>query len=154
MRAWTIVLFILAVHACLAMFTVANITDIGLNMSLDTTSKTGFTVLPGAPPNVTLPSSDPRFFNSSAVNGSDAKGNGTMLGQGDFIGDFIESILGMGAILSKYMGMFGAAIFSIHTLCAPYFGDFNAWVLEGMVDIVFAISLVQMFTGRSMKTME
>jgi hypothetical protein len=151
MRAWTIVLFILAIHACLAMINVANITDAGLNISIDTSSHNGFIVSPGHT-NVSMPSSDPQFFDQNAT-GNAIKGNST-LSKGDFVGGFIESVIGMGATASKFLGMFGAIIFSIHTMAAPYFGSYNSWVLEGMVDIVFGISCLQIFTGRSLKTME
>jgi hypothetical protein len=149
MRAFTIVLFILAIHACLAMINVANITDAGLNISIDTSSHNGFIVSPGKT-NITMPSS--QFFNESA-NGSEIKSNST-LSKGDYFGNLIESVLGLGTIASKFLGTFSAIIFSIHTMAAPYFGNYNAWVLEGMVDFVFAISCFQIFSGRSFKTME
>ena len=150
MRAWTIVLFILAVHACLAMFTVADITNIGLNMSLDTSSHTGYNMQNGVY-NVSLPS-DPTFFdvNANVTNVSSGAG----LTSSSFVNDFIESILGVANAFGKYMSMFNKAIFSIYFFTAPYFGDFNAMVLQGMVDIIFGISLIQMVTGRSFKTME
>lgn len=151
MRAWTIVLFILAVHATLAMFTVANITDVGLNITVDTSSHNGFYITPGTQ-NVTLPS-DSTFFNASAANVTDVSTNATLT-QTSFVSDFIESILGVATAFAKYMSMFSKAIFSIYYLSAPYFGNFNAMVLEAMVDIIFGISLIQMVTGRSFKTME
>ena len=61
MRAWTIVIFILAIHAVLAMVNVANITDIGLNISLDTSGGSLVTI-PGST-NITTPSSV--YFNES-----------------------------------------------------------------------------------------
>jgi hypothetical protein len=151
MRAWTIVLFILAVHAVLAMMSVANITDVGMNISIDTTSHTGYIITNGAPANVSLPA-DSTFFNASANATNVSSGSG--LTSSSFVNDFIESILGVANAFGKYMSMFNKAIFSIYFLTAPYFGSFNAMVLEGMVDIIFGISLIQMVTGRSFKTME
>ena len=153
MRAWTIVLFILAIHACLAMINVANITNVGINATLDTTS-TGIMVIP--PSNgVSMPSSDPQFFDQCATDPSKVKGaNSTVISKGNFVSDMIESIAGVARTFYDFMYTFSSAIFTIHTLCAPIFGDFNAWVLEGMVDIVFGIALFQMVTGRSFKTME
>lgn len=153
MRAWTIVLFVLAIHACLAMFTVTDITNsAGYNWTIDTSSKSGNIIIIPGTQNVSIPSSDPQFFDSTA-NGSNIK-NSNLLSKGDFVGGFIESVVGVGTTLVKLMAMFGAAIFSIHTLCAPYFGDFNSWILEGMVDFIFAIGLFQMITGRSFKILE
>jgi hypothetical protein len=151
MRAWTIVLFILAIHAVLAMVNVAHITDIGLNISLDT-SGGGVLVSPGMV-NMTTPSSV--YFNESA-NGSDIANKTIVISEtsSNFVGKMIEQILGAAETFFKLMGMFSSVLFSIHTMGAPIFGDFNAWVLEGMVDIVFGISLFQMITGRSFKTME
>jgi hypothetical protein len=136
------------------MINVANITDIGINATLDTSSN-GIMVIPPAN-GVSMPSSDPQFFDQCATaDPSKVKGaNSTLIAKGNFVGDFIESIAGVASTFFKFMGTFSSAIFSIHTLCAPIFGNFNAWVLEGMVDIVFGIALFQMVTGRSFKTME
>ena len=151
MRAWTIVLFILAIHACLAMINVAHITDIGLNISLNTDSG-GVLISPGST-NVTVPTST--YFNESA-NGTNPLNKNAMItgSSGGFVGKMIEAILGAADTFEKLMSTFSGAIFSIHTMGAPIFGDFNAWVLEGMVDIMFGIALFQMITGRSFKTME
>jgi hypothetical protein len=155
MRAWTIVIFILAIHACLAMINIANITNVGLNVTLDTSGMgSNIVVTPGGI-NMSMPSSDPRFFNESATSPSEIKGtNATLIKQGDFIGDFIESITGVGRVFLTFMATFSTVIFSIHAMAAPYFGDTNAWVLEGMVDTIFGVALFQMVTGRSFKTME
>jgi hypothetical protein len=153
MRAWTIVLFILSIHAVLAMMTVAGVGNGIMNYTIDTSGHSAsFPTTPGNY-NVTLPSSDPRFFNTSA-NSTAIKGNGTLIGPSNFIGDWIESIVGVGASFSKLIQTFTNTVFSIHTLAAPYFGDFNAWVLEGIVDLILAIGLFQIVTGRSFKTME
>ena len=66
----------------------------------------------------------------------------------------IEQILGVADSFIKLMQTFSKVIFSIQYFGAQFFGDFNAWVLEGMVDIIFGVSLFQMVTGRSFKTME
>jgi hypothetical protein len=101
-----------------------------------------------------MPSSDPRFFNQSAPP-SQVKGtNATLVKQSDFIGEFIESIFGVGKVFLTFMATFSTVIFSIHNMAAPYFGDYNAWILEGMVDTIFGVALFQMVTGRSFKTME
>lgn len=149
MRAWTIVLFILAIHAVLAMINVAHITDIGLNISLDT-SGGGLAILPGTT-NLTLPSST--YFNESA-NGSAILNKTVVITKNSFTDKMIETILGAATAFFNLMGTFSSVIFSIHAMGAPIFGDFNAWVLEGIVDIVFGVALFQMVTGRSFKTME
>lgn len=149
MRAWTIVLFILAIHAVLAMINVAHITDIGLNISLDT-SGGGLAILPGTT-NLTLPSST--YFNESA-NGSAILNKTVVITKNSFTDKMIETILGAATAFFNLMGTFSDVIFSIHKMGAPIFGDFNAWVLEGIVDIVFGVALFQMVTGRSFKTME
>lgn len=151
MRAWTIVLFILSIHAVLAIFTVGGVGNGIMGYTYDTSGHQAvFTPIPGNY-NTTLPSSDPRFFNSSS---NTSQGNATLIKSGDFIGEWIESIIGVGTSFTKLMGTFTAAVFSIYTLSAPYFGNFNAMVLEGLVDIVLAIAFFQMVTGRSFKTME
>jgi hypothetical protein len=149
MRAWTIVLFILAIHACLAMINVAHITDIGLNISVET-SGGGIVVNPGTT-NLTIPSST--YFNESA-NGSAILNHTVVITKNSFVDKMIEQIIGAAATFYALMDTFSSVIFSIHSMGAPIFGDFNAWVLEGIVDIVFGVSLFQMVTGRSFKTME
>jgi hypothetical protein len=156
MRAWTIVLFILAIHACLAMINVANVTNVGLNLTINTQDKNAnVQVGEGHVHNLTLPS-DPTFFNPDPnATGANIKGpNASLVSRGDFVQNFIVSILDFGGVFFKFMNTFSDAIFSIHALCAPYFGDYNAWILEGIVDTVFGVSLFQMVTGRSFKTME
>lgn len=152
MRAYTIILFILSVHACLAMMNTADITNSGLNISVDTTSKNGFYISQGHTNMTYLMSSDPRFFNESAT-GKDITSNATLTRK-DYIGKFIESIFEVGGVFLKFMDMCTSLIFSIHTLCAPIFGEFNSWILEGIVDFAFGIALFQIVTGRSFKTME
>lgn len=154
MRAWTIVLFILAIHACLAMVNVANITNIGLGIVVDTTSKSGIIVAPPGSSNITLPSSDPRYFDQNATGSDISHANETIIQEGDFIGKFIENIFNVGTVFIKFIGTFSNIVFSIHGFAKPFFGDFNAWVLEGMVDMLLTISLFQIVTGRSFKTME
>jgi hypothetical protein len=102
---------------------------------------------------MTVPSST--YFNQSA-NGSDIANKSIVITgtSGGFFDKAIEQIIGAANTFLKLMGTFSSVLFSIHTMGAPIFGDFNAWVLEGMVDIVFGISLFQMITGRSFKTME
>jgi len=152
MRAWTIVLFILALHAGLAILNVANITDVGLDIYVDTTSKSGIITAPPGTSDIAIQGADPHFFNNT-VNGADVKGS-SLVSKDDFISKFIESIVGFGTSFLKFMTMFSTIIFSIHTLCEPYFGNFNAWVLEAIVDTVFGVSLAQLISGRSFKTME
>jgi hypothetical protein len=149
MRAWTIVLFILAIHAVLAMVNVAHITDIGLNISLDT-SGGSLTVLPGSS-NITVPSSV--YFDENAT-GNKIVNSSAVITKNSFTDKMIETILGAATAFFNLMATFSSVIFSIHEMGAPIFGDFNAWVLEGVVDIVFGVSLFQMVTGRSFKTME
>jgi PPE-repeat protein len=155
MRAWTIVLFVIAIHACLFMFNGVNFENgLGYNFSIDTSSKSGnIIIIPGDPANISMPSPDSHFFDSSA-NGSNVNVNGTVFSKNDVDGGLLEQVYGLGKTLMKIVGMFGAAIFSIHTLAAPYFGDSTAWILEGMVDIVFGIALFQLVTGRSFKTID
>jgi hypothetical protein len=100
---------------------------------------------------VNMPQSN-LFFNGSA-NGSNIK-NASLISNKDFAGGMIESILGVGSTFLALMDTFQRAVFSIHTLAAPYFGDTNSWVLEGMVDTILAIGLFQIVSGRSFKTME
>jgi hypothetical protein len=155
MRAWTIVLFIVAIHACLAMFNITNITNAGVGVVIDTSSKNGFSVTTGNNSMILLPN-DSTFFNASASDPSEVTNSSdeSLLGAGDFVSKFIESIFQVGIDFLKFMNSFKDAIFSIHALGAPIFGDFNAWILEGMVDFVFGVSLFQLVTGRSFKTME
>jgi hypothetical protein len=156
MRAWTIVLFIVAIHACLAMMSVANITNVGLNLTINTQEKNAnIQVNPGYNSNIILPS-DPSFFSTDPnATGDNIRGtNATLIKKTDFVGNFIESIFQFGGVFLKFMGTFSNAIFSIHALCAPFFGDYNAWILEAIVDTVFGVSLFQLVTGRSFKTME
>ena len=155
MRAWTIVIFILAIHAVLAMVNVANITDIGLNISLDTSGGSLVTI-PGST-NITTPSSV--YFNESYNRngtGEDVSNSSSFMTStgGGFVGKMIEQILGVADSFIKLMQTFSKVIFSIQYFGAQFFGDFNAWVLEGMVDLIFGVSLFQMVTGRSFKTME
>lgn len=149
-------LFIVSIHACLAMFAVADITNT-TGVYLETS---GFMV--GTPSwvvhqgnnSVGIPQSN-LFFNSSA-NGTEIFNSKSALtgSNGTFVGKMIEQILGAADIFSKFINMFKNVLFSIHYLAAPIFGEFNGWVLEGMVDIVFGISLFQIVSGRSFKTME
>ena len=154
MRLWTVVILIVAIHAGLAIINVGNITDIGLNMSIDTTSKTGVIVSQGNPGGISMPSSNPTFFCQTAKGADISKTNKTILGAGDYVGKFIESIVNLGGVFSKFMSTFGDAVFGIHTLTAPFFGEFNSWVLEGMVDFLMVIGFFQIISGRSLKTME
>jgi len=152
MRAWTIVLFILALHACTAMFTHTNILDIGLNVSLDTSSSNIIQLGPSTPINI---ANDESFFNSSANSSTEIRGtNSSAIGKTDFVGKMIEAILGVADTFIEFMATFSKAIFSIQYMCAPYFGYYNAWILEAIVDTVFGVSLFQMVTGRSFKTMD
>lgn len=159
MRAWTIVLFILAIHACLAMFNITDITNAGVGVIIDTSSKNGIVIVPGNNTNDYLVN-DSMFFNASATNASEVKNSSTasftqqLLDSSGFVGKFIESIFQVGDVFLKFISSFKDAIFSIHALGAPLFGDFNAWILEGVVDFVFGVSLFQLVTGRSFKTME
>ena len=153
MRAWTIVLFILAFHACTAMFTYTDIMNTGINSTVDTYSKTGFVVSSGNGSVVKLPY-DPSYFDPNAT-GQDIKGSSVaFINSTSFVGRFIESILGFGETFITFVKTFSGVITGIHYLSKPYFGDFNAWVLEGIVDTIFAVSLVQIVTGRSFKTMD
>lgn len=152
MRAYTIVVFILAIHAMLAVFTVAGVGNGILGINIDTSTTQGIVVGSGNY-NVSIPSADPRFFNTSG-NMTGIKGNDTLIGPENFVGDWIESIIGVGTAFSKLITTFTNVIFSIQYLAAPYFGSFNAWVIEGVVDFALAISLFQIVTGRSFKTME
>jgi hypothetical protein len=93
---------------------------------------------------------DPQFFDPAGTGQS----GDVALKSSSFSGGMIESIVGIGETFAKLISMASAAIFSIHTLCSPYFGDFNSWVLEAMVDIILAIGLFQIVTGRSMKGIE
>jgi len=150
MRAYTIIIFILAIHAGLAMINVSHITDVyGFNTTIDTSTK-GSIVFINNGSYIQVPSS--QFFNESAT--GDSITNKSMISKSDFASGFIEQISGLAEGFGKFIGTFSALIFSIHQLGAPLFGDFNAWVLEGMVDFIFAVALFQMITGRSFKTME
>jgi hypothetical protein len=148
MRAWSIVLFILAIHAGLAMFNYTNIMDIGLGVTLDPV--TGVLV----PGNTTIDIPSSTIFNASGETKEEVTGGATNLTVNDFFGDMIESILGAGARFSQLIDTFKNLLFSIHYLAEPIFGDFNAWILEAIVDFIFVIALFQMVTGRSFKTME
>jgi len=153
MRAWTIVLFILGLHILLAMLSAANITNAGLNLSIDTSSKGSIIVLPPGYTNITIPSGDPRFIPVNGTNTSDIKGS-TLIKSTSFFGKLIESIAGAAIIFLTFMSTFSSIIFTIHGLGAPFFGEFNSWLLEGLVDTIFGVSLFQIISGRSFKTME
>lgn len=149
MRAWSIVLFILAIHAGLAMFNYTNVMDIGLGVTLDPV--TGVLV----PGNNTIDIPDSIIFNSSATSKSQVMQNNTITSNtSGFVGDMITSILDFGKNFSDLLSTFNKLVFSIHYLAAPFFGDFNAWVLEFVVDFILVIAFFQMVTGRSFKTME
>jgi len=151
MRAWTIVIFILSVHVCLAMMNAAHITDVGLNLSLDTSG--GSLVPSSGSSNIKNPSST--LVNQNATSKDDALTNQSItLKKGDFVGDMMEIITGVATPFFNLMTTFSTVVFSIHYLCAPYFGNFNSWMLEAMVDFIFVMALFQMVTGRSFKTME
>lgn len=134
------------------MFNVADITN-ATGIYLDT-SGTGhtFTVHEGRY-DISIPSST--IFNESGTTKEGITNtSNVVLKQGDFVGDFIESTLGLGAVFSNFITTFKNIVFSIHYLCAPFFGDFNSWVLEAVVDFVLVIGFFQIVTGRSFKTME
>jgi hypothetical protein len=151
MRAWTIVIFILAFHVCLAMVNYADITDVGLNITFET-SGGGVLVSPGTN-TINMPSST--LVNPNATSKDDALTNQSItLKKGDFVGDMMEIITGVATPFFNLMTTFSKIVFSIHYLCTPYFGDFNSWMLEAMVDFIFVMALFQMVTGRSFKTME
>jgi hypothetical protein len=150
MRAYMIVIFILAIHASLAVINVANIMDVGLNLSLDTSSH-GAIIINHNSSIITVPSS--KFFNESAT-GTDISEASKDLNRSSFSSGAIESIIGFATVFGDFIKSISKIVFSIHDLTAPLFGNFNAWVLEGMVDFILTIALFQMVTGRSFKTME
>jgi hypothetical protein len=153
MRAWSVFIFILAIHASLALVYHADITNsLDLNYTFDTSSHSGsYIQIPGKQ-NVSIPQSD-RFFDATK-NDSTVYNNSANLKPGDFVGDFIQSVTGVGSTLTKLMTMVGDAFFTIQWLMAPIFGSFNAWVVEGLVDIIWAGALFQMVTGRNFKGAE
>jgi len=148
MRAWSIVLFILAIHAGLAMFNYTNIMDIGLGVTLDPV--TGVLV----PGNTTVDLPSTTVFNISGTSKEEVTNSSSSLKSTNFIGQMIESILDVGKNFSDLLTTFKDLLFSIHYLAKPFFGDVNAWILEGIVDFIFVIAFFQMVTGRSFKTME
>jgi hypothetical protein len=148
MRAWTIVLFILAIHAGLAMFNYTNVMDIGLGVTIDPVTGT---LVPGSN-TVDLPTSP--IFNSSGTTKEEVSNNSVKIQSSGFVGQMIEAITGVGDQFFKLIATFKDLLLSIHALTAPYFGEFNAWILELVVDFIFVIALFQMVTGRSFKTME
>lgn len=153
MRVWTIVLFILAIHAMTAMINVADITNIGLNMTIDTTSKNAILVSQGGNSTISMPSSNPDYFNQCATGKDISQGNQTLNKQ-DFVGAMIQTLFAFGTVFVDFMGTFSGVIFGIHEMASPFFGDFNSWVLEGAVDLVLGVSLFQIVSGRSFKTMD
>jgi len=152
MRAWTVVLFILAIHACLAMFNHADVLNYGTNIVIDTTSKDSI-VVGAATVKITVPESV--FFNEKGTGSDIIKGgNDTILNNSGWIGEFITSTVGVAGQFFGFIKSVKDIVFSIHTLCGPLFGDFDGWVLEGMTDFILFVALFQMVTGRSFKTME
>lgn len=152
MRAYTIVIFILAIHAGLAMINVGHITDIyGFNTTLDTSTH-GAIIVVNNGTHIDVPSS--AYFDENASNSQNITNMSNLVTSNDFFSGAIESIIGLAGTFGKLITTFSTIVFSIHALCAPVFGDFNSWVLEGMVDFVLGIALFQMVTGRSFKTME
>lgn len=151
MRAWTIVLFILCIHMMLAAFTWAGVGNGILGYTLDTSGhQASFNPIPGNY-TVQLPITS-QFFNGSA-NGTQITNN-SLIKSGGVVGEWIENIIGVGSYFTNLINTFKDAVFSIHYLTAPYFGDVLGWLLEGIVDLVLGISFFQMVTGRSFKTME
>lgn len=151
MRAWTIVVFILAIHACLAMIGVANITDVGLNITLDTSGHGSIAPSSGNT-NLTIPSST--MYNTTDPENFTYSKSTMNLNQTGFVGMMLQQVTQFASLLSELMTTFSRIVFSIYYLTAPYFGHFNAVMLEGLVDFIFSIALFQMVTGRSFKTME
>lgn len=151
MRAWTIVVFILAIHACLAMIGVANITDIGLNITLDTSGRGSIIPVPG---NTSLVVPSSTIYNTTDPNNFTTANNKVNLNETGFVGMMLQQVTGFASLFSELMATFSRLVFSIYYLTVPYFGHFNAVMLEGLVDFIFSIALFQMVTGRSFKTME
>jgi len=154
MRAWTIFLFILGIHIVLGMISVANITNVGLNMSIDTTQKGSIIIMPEK--NISMQAPDPRFINTSGTDINTIKGSSSnnTLAPTNFVAAYIQNIFAAADAFIKLLTSFSQVVFTIYYLGAPWFGGFNALALELMVDSVFAISLFQLVTGRSFKTMD
>lgn len=151
MRAWTIVIFILSVHVCLSMINIAHITDVGLNLSLDTS---GGSLVPSSGSS-TIENPSSILINQNATDKDNVYTNSSArLKQGDFMGDLMEIIIGVATPFVNLMKTFSVIVFSIYYISLPYFGPFNSLMLEAMVDFIFVVALFQMVTGRSFKTME
>ena len=153
MRAYAIVVFILAFHAALAMINVSTLTNLGLNATIDTSTKGTFNLIPST--NYTMPSS--KYFCETATGENiyllDSEDN-VNISPNDFIGNFIQSVEGLAAPFNKFLAVIKDILFSVHDTAAPIFGEFNAWCIQGMLYFIFVVSLVQIVTGRSFKTME
>lgn len=124
--------------------------DIGLNVSLDTSTKGTFTVIPTT--TIAVPSNE-IFYENASYGQNVSKLKETMPAT-DMLGGFIESILKFTGPFNKFVTTVLKVITSIHDTAAPFFGDYNAWIIQGIVDFIFCISLIQIITGRSFKTME
>jgi len=133
------------------MFNGADITNTtGIYVDTGGTGST-FTVHEGRY-DITLPSST--LFNESGTTKEEVINGSTTIKSTHFIGEYIESILNVGKVFSDFLTTFKNIVFSIHYLTAPYFGEVNSWILEGVVDFVLVIGFFQIVTGRSFKTME
>lgn len=154
MRAWTIVLFLIAFQASLAMLNVANPLNTGMGITIDTSNPYRIDVYENTT-NVVLPQPQAGIYrytgNATHPNYATQPGdyNSNNLSTG-----FIENIQGITIGFGEFIALFYKAVTSIHETFYIYIGDFNAWILQGFAYIVLALGIIQILTARSLKTAE
>lgn len=150
MRAWTILIFIISLQAALAMLNVADPMNAGLGISIDTTNPNAIVVSQTQIP-IAYPQPDPNFYTVSGTkyNTSIKDYSSTEYISGT-IADITKIISAFESTLKLFWNMLNAIYYTSHT----YIGDFNAGIIQGLVDVVLGIALLQIFSGRSFKTAE
>lgn len=178
MRAWTIMLFLLALQMSLYIFTAYNpITDVyqELNITID---KTGFGSTELNIMNVSFMRPNSQFFylNITALSQAQAQAasrnmtttdvNKNNLVSMDNAGTGTDSsplspVLNMISQVTVITGFFGTLIsFAIGTVTIVYFltagifGSLVAFMLQLICNVIIAIGFIQIVTGRAFKTME
>jgi hypothetical protein len=153
MRAWTIVVFILAFQASLAMLNMANPLNTGMGIVVDTTNKYTITPVPG---NNTMELPQPQggiYTSTGTANNPSYTTNPGGFNPKSFSSGYIENILGLGGAVGGFFEIFFNVIFSIEVTFTPYIGIYASYI-QYMVLFILGIGLFQIYSGRSLKTAE
>lgn len=177
MRAWSIMLFLLALQMSLYIFTAYNpITDVyqELNITID---KTGFGSKEMNIANLSFMRPRSSFFITDITNMSQSQAQNTSrnlsvsdVNKNNLVlmdnpssdnSSPLSPVLNMISQVSSITGFFGTMIsFALGTLTVIYyltegiFGSLIAFMLQLMCDVIIAIGFMQIITGRAFKTME